>query len=84
MTMWMMLDVIQDSELLRSIREEVSTAHITNSKTGSQALSLDKITDHPLLQYVFAESLRIRINFSLMRSAKEAVTLDSFTPPKAS
>lgn len=84
MAMWMIIEVTKDPALLQSIREEVATAYMSDPETGSRTISVEKVITLPLLQSVFTEALRLRVNFNLMRNVKEPITLDGFTLQRGS
>lgn len=84
MAMWMIIEAIKDPALLQAIREEVATAYLTDPETGSRTISVEKVVTLPLLQSVFTETLRLRVNFNLMRNVNEPITLDGFTLRKGS
>jgi cytochrome P450 len=77
--MWMIIRIVEDPSLLQAIREEVTTACVTDAKTGSSTLDLDKLVALPLLQSVFTEVLRLYMNFNLIRFVHEPVTMQGFT-----
>ncbi len=74
--MWMILELARDSELLKAVREEVSTAVIIDQQTGQRDIDPQKFAALPLLQSVFTETLRLRMNFNIMRQVKEPMTVD--------
>lgn len=80
--MWMIVEIIKDPSLLQAIREEVASTVITDSGTGARSFDGQKLVTLPLLQSVFTETLRLRMNFNIIRHAKEPVTMDGFTLPK--
>ncbi|MCJ1389519.1 hypothetical protein MMC18_002376 [Xylographa bjoerkii] len=70
--------------LLQAVREEVATAYVTDLETGSRTLDVEKLVTLPLPQSIFAEVLRVRMNFNLMRNVNEHITMDGFTLQKGS
>lgn len=82
--MWMIIEIVKDPSLFQAIREEVVTAYVTDPKTGTRTLDTQKLVTLPLLQSVFVETLRLHMNFNIIRHVKEPVTLDGFTIGKGS
>ncbi|KAI0110918.1 putative cytochrome P450 [Nemania sp. FL0031] len=83
-TMWMLMEIIRDPALLQSVREEVEAAKITDPATGNTTLDSQKLVSLPLLQSIWTETLRLRINFNITRDVKEPISIDGHTVPKGS
>ncbi|KAH7322417.1 putative cytochrome P450 [Stachybotrys elegans] len=83
-TIWMLMEMIQDPSLLQAVREEVATAMVIDPKTGNQTLSSHKLVALPLLQSIWTETLRLRINFNITRDVKQPVTINGHLIPKGS
>jgi hypothetical protein len=71
MATWMVIEVVKDPALLQAIRDEVATAYLTDPETGSRTISVEKVVTLAVLQSVFMETLRLRVNFNLMRNVNE-------------
>lgn len=82
LSLWMMFEVAKDSSLLQSLREEVNTAYVTDPKTGSRTLNLQKFAALPLLTSVYTETLRLSMSFNVVRNVSHGFTLDDFKIPK--
>ena len=82
--MWVILEIAQDPSLLQAVREEVATAYVTDPETGSRTVDVEKVVTLPLLQSILTETLRLRMNFNLMRNVNEHITMDGFTLRKGS
>lgn len=78
------MEIIKDSSLLQAVREEIETAVITDNETGKRTIDPQKIVTLPLLQSIFTETLRLRINFNITRDVKESIVLNGHTIPKGS
>lgn len=78
------MDIVKDTSLLQAVRDEVSTALITDPRTGERTLDSQKLVALPLLQSIFTETLRLRINFNITRDVKQPITLDGHTIAKGS
>ncbi|KAI1370684.1 cytochrome P450 [Hypoxylon crocopeplum] len=76
---WMLMEIIKDSSLLQAVREEVATAMITDPETGKRTIDSQKLVAQPLLQSIFTETLRLRINFNITRDVKQPITLGGHT-----
>lgn len=67
--MWMLIEIAQDKDLQQAIREEVSTAR--SDKDTDEVFDIHKLATLPLLQSVFAEVLRLHMDFNLIRHVQE-------------
>ncbi|KAK8093992.1 hypothetical protein PG997_000677 [Apiospora hydei] len=76
-TMWMLMEIIKDPSLLQAIREEVATATTTDPDSGKPVLDHQKLVALPLLQSIWTETLRLRINFNIVHDVKRPVNLDN-------
>ncbi|KAK8134462.1 cytochrome P450 [Apiospora sp. TS-2023a] len=76
-TMWMLMEIIKDPSLLQAVREEVATAMTTDPETGKPVFDHQKLVALPLLQSIWTETLRLRINFNIVRDVKQPVVLDN-------
>ncbi|ORY02755.1 putative cytochrome P450 [Clohesyomyces aquaticus] len=83
-TMWMILELARDPVLLKAVKEEVATTEFIDSETGQRSFDIQKLATLPLLQSVFTETLRLRMNFNIIRQVKEPFTVDGFTLKKGS
>ncbi|KAK4446147.1 cholesterol 7-alpha-monooxygenase 4 [Podospora aff. communis PSN243] len=70
-----------DPELLPNLRREARAAMITGSD-GKPTLDLPKLLTSPWLQSVYAETLRMRVIFSIVRDVERDANVDGFTVPK--
>ncbi|KAH7318291.1 cytochrome P450 [Stachybotrys elegans] len=83
-TAWMLMEILADASLLQAVREEVATAVTTDAETGKLKVDSQKLVELPLLQSIWTETLRLRINFNIGRDVKQPVTLSGYTIPKGS
>ncbi|KAF7535251.1 hypothetical protein G7054_g5558 [Neopestalotiopsis clavispora] len=81
-TVWMLMEIIKDPTLLEAVREELKSVVSGDTTTGQ--LDSQKLVALPLLQSIWTETLRLRINFNIVRDVKEPVTLEGTTIPKDS
>jgi cytochrome P450 len=77
-TYWCAIDVFKDNVLLEAVRKEVQQC-----KTASLQFETNKLVQQPLLQAVFAESLRLRCHNMFIRQTTEAISLVDWVIPKA-
>lgn len=77
-TMWMLLEILKDSSLLRAVQEEVATTYSKDPETGKPVCDIQKLVMLPLLQSVFTEVLRLHMNFNIIRHTKEPITMDGY------
>ncbi|ROV86731.1 hypothetical protein VMCG_10908 [Cytospora schulzeri] len=78
-TTWMLMEIIKDPTLLQAVRDEVETAITTDQESGNCTIDSQKLVALPLLQSIFSETLRLRINFNITRDIKRPITLDGHT-----
>lgn len=78
------MEVIKDPSLLQAVRDEVTTVTTTDPETGSPSIDSQKLVALPLLQSIFTETLRLRINFNIIRDVKQSIKLDGHTIPRGS
>lgn len=78
------MEIIKDPSLLQAVRDEVATVTTTDPETGSPSIDSQKLVALPLLQSIFTETLRLRINFNIMRDVKQPTRLDGHTIPRGS
>lgn len=76
------MEIIKDPSLLEAVREEVATVTTIEPETGRRTIDAQKLVTLPLLQSIFTETLRLRINFNITRDVKQPVTLDGQVIPK--
>lgn len=78
------MEIIKDPSLLQAVRDEVATVTTTDPETGSPSIDSQKLVALPLLQSIFTETLRLRINFNIIRDVKQPIKLDGHTIPRGS
>lgn len=79
-TYWCAIDVFKDQVLLKDIRKEVQAC-----KTGDKddlRFDISKLIQQPLLQAVFAESLRLCCHNMFIRKTTEAINIMEWVIPK--
>lgn len=77
------MELIEDAELERAIREEILSARINNGIDAGK-FDLQKLTSLPLLQSVYAETLRIHVSILITRTTTEPVVIGGYSIPKGS
>jgi cytochrome P450 len=80
--MWMVLELARDPALLKAVQEEVATTETTDPNTKERTFDIQKLATLPLLQAVFTETLRLRMNFNIIRQVKEPFDVDGYTLKK--
>lgn len=78
----MMFEVAKDPSLLQILREEFNTAYVTDPRTGSRTLNLQKFAALPLLTSVYTETLRLSMSFNVVRNVSQTFTLDGYKIPE--
>lgn len=76
--------MIKDQDLLRAVREEAETAYTTDTASGKRLLDVHKVVSLPLLQSLYAESLRMHVSFNISREAARPVEMEGYTLPAKS
>ncbi|KAJ5179515.1 cytochrome P450 [Penicillium capsulatum] len=79
---WACLEVFRDPELLEEIRREATSCMI--KQTGSDLrFDIPRLLQQPVMQAVFAETLRLRIHGFVMRaSTKNDIVINEWKIPK--
>ncbi|KAI0398722.1 putative cytochrome P450 [Xylaria palmicola] len=72
--MWMLMEIIKDPSLLKAVRDEIEAAKMTDPKLVSL----------PLLQSIWTETLRLRINLNITCDVKEPIVIDGYMIRKGS
>ena len=73
-----MMELAQDPELLKAVREEVETAYVTDHTTGRRALDLQKTIGLPLLQSIYTETLRLHMSINVARMVLEPIEIEGY------
>ncbi|KAI0485137.1 cytochrome P450 [Xylariaceae sp. FL0804] len=81
---WMLMELNKDPALLRAVREETSSAFITDPTTGSRKLDVQKLAALPLLQSLLTEVLRLRVSMIIMRVVEKDMTISGVNIAKGS
>ena len=79
-TYWCAIDIFKDQVLLNDVRKEVQACK-TEDKGGLR-FDISKLIQQPLLQAVFAESLRLRCHNMFIRKTTEAINILEWVIPK--
>ena len=76
MTCWALIELIKDKSLFAALRAEVSTALDQSSKKSK--LDVGKLSELPLLQSVYTETLRMHVAVNITRQITEEMVLDGY------
>lgn len=79
---WLIMEIAKDPSLFHALREEVNTAYVTDSETGTSTLDIQKVTGLPLLTSAYTEALRLKMSFNVVRNVRESFNLDGYTIQK--
>ena len=82
--MWMIIEIAKDPSLFQALREEGSTAYVTDPQTKSRTLDVQKVANLPLLTSVYTETLRLHMSFNVMRNVQQSFQMDGYTIQKGS
>jgi cytochrome P450 len=75
-TYWCAIDVFKDTELLNEVRRDVEACKVNGQ------FDINKLIQQPLLQAVFAESLRLRTHNMFIRKTTEDISIMDWVIPK--
>ena len=81
-TYWCAIDVVKDQILLRDIRKEVQACKIQDKGMSDLRFDISKLIQQPLLQVMFAESLRLRCHDMFIRKTTETINILGWVIPK--
>ena len=80
MIIWNLIEVFRDPKLLSRVRAELTAANV-QGVTSNQ--DVEKLLSLPLLQSIYAELLRLRVEVSsVLSSAREEIRINSWRVPK--
>lgn len=79
-TYWCAIDVFKDQVLLKDIRKEVQACKM--EPKSDLRFDISKLIQQPLLQALFAESLRLRCHNMFIRKTTEAINIMEWVIPK--
>lgn len=81
---WFIIEFCRDAGLLSRARAEVETARIPSPADGKPEFEISKLCSLPLLQSVYAETLRLRVALIVTRTPeREDFHLDEWVFPEA-
>ncbi|KAH8722735.1 cytochrome P450 [Phaeosphaeriaceae sp. PMI808] len=80
-TFWGVLEVFQDKDLLRRVRNEVASCTVSHEELVFDA---QRLLEQPLMQAIYAETLRLRGHGFFVRVAQSDVHLTDWFIPKGS
>ncbi|KAJ6109224.1 cytochrome P450 [Penicillium sp. IBT 16267x] len=81
-TFWAALEVFKDPELLEQVRSEAQACIISQTQSELR-FDIDRLLQQPMMQAVFCENLRLRINGLLVRyPSKDRLVIKDWILPK--
>ncbi|KAK1966434.1 cytochrome P450 [Colletotrichum sublineola] len=81
---WAVMEVVKDPSLFKAVREEVQEALIMDPGTNQPTFDMPKLVTLPLLQSVFAETLRMHVSINITREVLEPMEIDGYFLEKGS
>lgn len=75
-----MMELIKDPDLLQAVRREITRSTVL-SGASTQTLDEQKITSIPLLQPIYAETLRLHVGILITRTSLVPVTVAGYSFP---
>ncbi|KAK7978557.1 cytochrome P450 [Apiospora saccharicola] len=80
---WIMMELIKDPDLLQAVKREVAVSTVLSAGASSPpALDEQKITSIPLLQSIYAETLRLHVGILITRTSLVPVTVAGYSFPR--
>lgn len=79
-TYWCAINTFKDEVLLNDVRKEVDTCKLKDK--GDLCFDIGRLIQQPLLQAVFAESLRLRCHNMFIRKTTEPIKIVDWIIPK--
>jgi len=78
---WALMHLLEDPPLLATAREEAVAAYTTD-ENGARCIDMKKLATMPILQAVFAETLRLHVNLAVAREVYNPIVLEGYEIPK--
>ncbi|MCJ1463451.1 hypothetical protein MMC07_002058 [Pseudocyphellaria aurata] len=80
---WFIIEICRNSDLLFRVLQEVEEARIPSPEIGRPEFDINKVTNGPLLQSIYAETLRLRVAILVTRTPeREDFNLGEWVFPK--
>ncbi|KAF4925828.1 Cholesterol 7-alpha-monooxygenase [Colletotrichum viniferum] len=83
-TAWVMMELAKNPSLWRAVKEEVQGAIVPDPVTSKPVIDVTKLLALPLLQSVYAETLRLHVSINVTREVMEPIEWDGYVLPKGS
>ncbi|KAI8151552.1 Cholesterol 7-alpha-monooxygenase [Colletotrichum sp. SAR 10_70] len=83
-TAWVVMELAKNPSLWRAVKEEVQGAILPDPVTSKPAIDVTKLLALPLLQSVYAETLRLHVSINVTREVMEPIEWDGYVLPKGS
>ncbi|KAF4890595.1 Cholesterol 7-alpha-monooxygenase [Colletotrichum fructicola] len=83
-TAWVMMELAKNPSLWRAVKEEVQGAIVPDPVTSKPAIDVTKLLALPLLQSVYAETIRLHVSINVTREVMEPLEWDGYVLPKGS
>ncbi|KAK0657811.1 cytochrome P450 [Cercophora newfieldiana] len=82
---WALMEIVQDRQLWRAVQEEAESAFEVNPGTGKRKLNIHKMMGLPILQSVYAETLRVHVSVNVTREVVgESASIAGYQLPRNS
>lgn len=78
-TYWCVIEVFKDKALLEAVRKEVQASML--ERNGDVHFDVNLLIQQPLLQAIFAESLRLRCHNMFIRKTTETIDIGDWAVP---
>lgn len=80
---WCMMEITKDPLLFRQVRDEVTLVCVVD-ELGNSSIDVDRLMSSPLLQSIYAETLRLHVSINVTRQLTSNITLGEFSLEKGS
>ena len=67
---WFLLEIVNDQTLLKRVRKEVEASLESTSTNESPEFDMRKLSSSPLMQSIWAETLRLRVSLNIVRGTE--------------
>ena len=65
---WFIFEICRDPDLLARVEKEIGACRISSTETHEASLDINKLCSQPLLQSIYAETLRLRVALFVTRT----------------
>ncbi|KAH9900108.1 cytochrome P450 [Xylariomycetidae sp. FL2044] len=75
---WAIMELLKNPQLYQEVREEVLSMVRVDDKTGARTLDVPQLQRLPLLQAVYAETMRVHVSYTVTRDITAPIVIDGY------